>query len=148
MKIRPYSPDDKQILVELLKLNIPDYFAPEELNDFEEYLENHLEYYYVVEDSYHIVGAGGINTTDRADTVRISWDFFHPESQGHGFGSELLNYRIETIKKMNTVKVIEVRTSQLAYKFYQKSGFELMEIKKDFWAAGFDLYQMRLLIKH
>lgn len=147
MKIRPYKSEDKQKLLELLKLNIPDYFAPEELNDLEEYLENHLEYYYVVEDNHHIVGAGGINTTDRVDTVRISWDFFHPESQGHGFGSALLHYRIGKIKKMNLVNSIEVRTSQLAYKFYQKSGFELMEIKKDFWAVGFDLYKMRLLIK-
>lgn len=148
MKIRPYKSDDKQELLELLRLNIPDYFAPEELTDLEEYLENEIERYYVVEDENQILGAGGINTTESIDTVRISWDFFHPESQGKGFGSALLRYRIEEIKKMNAVKIIEVRTSQLAFKFYQKSGFELIEITKDYWAKGFDLYQMRLSIKN
>ncbi|MTI40152.1 GNAT family N-acetyltransferase [Fulvivirga lutimaris] len=148
MNIRPYKSDDKQELLDLLKLNIPKYFAQEELNDLEEYLKDHLEYYYVVEVDNQLVGAGGINTTDRADTVRISWDFFHPECQGKGFGSALLKYRIEEIKRMKFVKVIEVRTSQLVYQFYQKLGFELIETVKDFWADGFDLYQMKQLIKH
>lgn len=142
MTIRAYSPDDKQSLIELLELNIPQYFAFEELEDLEKYLENHLEYYFVVEHDNEIVGAGGINTTDRDDTVRISWDFFHPECQGKGFGSSLLNYRIKVIKKMDKVNTIEVRTSQLAYKFYEKCGFELKEVTKDFWAVGFDLFLM------
>ena len=42
------------------------------------------------------------------------------------------------------VKTIIVRTSQLAYQFYGKVGFELEKVEKDFWAAGFDLYLMRL----
>jgi ribosomal protein S18 acetylase RimI-like enzyme len=40
--------------------------------------------------------------------------------------------------------MIIVRTSQLAYKFYQKVGFELEKTEKDFWAKGFDLYQMKM----
>jgi hypothetical protein len=36
-----------------------------------------------------------------------------------------------------------VRTSQVAYQFYQKAGFDLEKIEKDFWAKGFDLYQMK-----
>lgn len=142
MKIRSYNESDRGSLISILKLNIPEYFAKEELDDFEEYLDNHLEYYYVVVDNDQIVGAGGINTTDRDDIVRISWDFFNPECQGKGFGSSLLNYRIEVIKKMDKVSTIEVRTSQLAYKFYEKCGFDLKEVTKDFWAAGFDLFLM------
>jgi ribosomal protein S18 acetylase RimI-like enzyme len=29
------------------------------------------------------------------------------------------------------------------YKFYEKQGFELMEVKEDFWAKGFDMYMMK-----
>jgi len=37
--------------------------------------------------------------------------------------SALLKYRIEKIKSINGIQKITVRTSQLAYKFYEKQGF-------------------------
>ena len=37
-----------------------------------------------------------------------------------------------------------LRTTQLAFQFYEKMGFELDKTKKDFWAKGFDLYQMKM----
>jgi len=43
--------------------------------------------------------------------------------------------------------MVMVRTTQLMYRFCQKSGFELIKTEKDFWAEGFDLYQMELKIK-
>ena len=35
--------------------------------------------------------------------------------------------------------------SQLAYKFYEKQGFTLNEIKRNYWADGFDMYSICLL---
>jgi [ribosomal protein S18]-alanine N-acetyltransferase len=31
----------------------------------------------------------------------------------------------------------------VTYKFYEKQGFELFEIKKGYWAEGFDMYNMK-----
>ena len=59
-------------------------------------------------------------------------------------GTQLLKHRIDILKSMEDVKKISVRTSQVAYKFYEKQGFELFEIIKDYWAEGFDLYNMNL----
>ena len=42
----------------------------------------------------------------------------------------------------SSVRRITVRTSQLAFGFYEKRGFELKGIEKDYWAEGFDLYRM------
>jgi ribosomal protein S18 acetylase RimI-like enzyme len=33
----------------------------------------------------------------------------------------------------------------LVYPFYEKHGFELIEIVQDYWSRGFDLYRMELL---
>ena len=53
-----------------------------------------------------------------------------------------MRYRIEKIKSINGIQKITVRTSQLAYKFYEKQGFTLKEIRKDYWAKGYDMYSM------
>ena len=43
---------------------------------------------------------------------------------------------------ISSVGKITVRSSQVAYKFYEKQGFVLNEIKKNYWAEGFDMYSM------
>ncbi|MDQ3191018.1 MAG: GNAT family N-acetyltransferase, partial [Bacteroidota bacterium] len=74
-----------------------------------------------------------------------SWDILDPNYQNKGLGSLLLKFRIEKLKEFKSLKRITVRTSQFAYKFYEKNGFELKEIIKDYWAIGFDLYNMNYL---
>lgn len=140
--IREYRKTDKPALLHLLRLNTPQYFAPAEEEDLVHYLDHEIDYYYVLELDHNIVGCGGINFSDDGSTGKISWDIFHPHYQGRGLGSTLLNYRIAKLKEFEHIKAITVRTSQLVYKFYEKNGFELTEVVKDYWATGFDLYHM------
>ena len=142
--IRPYLPKDKAPLIALLKLNIPQYFAETEEADFADYLDKHLESYFVIVYDNKIVGAGGINYFYDSGLARISWDIVHPDHQGKGIGKKLLAHRINHIKAVPNIKTIQVRTSQLVYKFYEKMGFELELVEKDYWAKGFDLYQMKM----
>ncbi|GJM34344.1 MAG: acetyltransferase [Saprospiraceae bacterium] len=142
--IRPYSSKDKNNLTSLLKLNIPQYFDPSEADDFVEYLDKHAHNYFVFEEQGQIIGAGGFNYLEDQEIVRISWDFIHPDFHGKGIGKKLTLYRIDQIKKEARVNLIYVRTSQLAYGFYEKMGFALEKTEKDFWAKGFDLYQMKM----
>ena len=143
VKIREYKPADKPILIEILKLNTPKYFAESEADDLELYLENEIEKYFIIEIQGKIIGAGGINFNYYNKEGRISWDFIHPEYQGKGIGQKLLNHRIELLKSMENIQKITVRTSQAAYKFYEKNGFQLQNIIKDFWSEGFDLYRLK-----
>lgn len=142
--IRPYTPSDKDGLIEILRLNTPRYFDASEEKDFMEYLEHHVEQYYVYESNGRVIGSGGINYFNEEKLARISWDMIHPDLQGRGIGAALLSYRIEEIKKRGAVDLVQVRTTQWVYKFYQKMGFELERTEKDYWAKGFDLYQMKL----
>jgi [ribosomal protein S18]-alanine N-acetyltransferase len=144
--IRRYTATDKQSLLEILRLNTPQYFAPEEEADFVTYLDQLAEHYYVVEEAGKIVGSGGFNFLDNETWVRISWDLIHPEYQGRGIGKALTTFRIAEIKQKPTVRLIQVRTTQLVYPFYQKLGFELEKVEKDFWAKGFDLYQLYIAL--
>lgn len=123
--IRAYEPADKSSVMNLIRLNTPEYFAPAEEIDLDNYLDHEIELYYVLLFDGKIVGCGGINFVDDKTTARISWDILHPEYQGKSLGSRLLEHRINILKSIRSVRKIIVRTSQLAYKFYEKQGFEL-----------------------
>lgn len=127
----------------MIRLNIPAFFAPEEAEDLNHYLDHEIEQYFVVlNDDEVVIGCGGINYFPEEQLARISWDIIHPEWQGKRVGSLLLQHRLKVLKADDRVKKIMVRTSQLAYPFYEKNGFRLSEIVKDYWAPGFDLYTM------
>ena len=145
--IREYKSIDKNAVLELIRLNIPKYFASSEEDDFSRYLDSEIELYYVLFFDKKLVGCGGINFSDNRMTGKISWDILHPEYQGKSLGTYLLEYRIKKLKSIDSVQRITVRTSQLAYKFYEKRSFELLEVKKDHWARGFDMYRMEYRIQ-
>ena len=89
-----------------------------------------------------IVGCGGINFAENGTIGKISWDMIHPAFQGKSLGTKLLKHRIEVLESISSVEKITVRTSQVAYRFYEKQGFVLNDIKKNYWAEGFDMYSM------
>ena len=142
--IRRYKTEDKNELIELIRLNTPQYFDPSEETDLSNYLDNELETYFVIEADHQIVGCGGINYEANATIGIISWDIIHPNYQGKGIGKKLLLHRIKVLKDNHQIKYIRVRTSQHTDKFYDKCGFKLEFITKDYWAKGFDLYQMNI----
>ena len=140
--IREYQQADKNAVMDLIRQNIPEYFAPEEEADFSSYLDSGRELYYVLLFNNRIAGCGGINFAENKTIGRISWDIIHPEYQGKSLGTQLLIHRIEKLKSIGSIQKITVRTSQLAYKFYEKQGFVLKETQKNYWAEGFDMYRM------
>ena len=140
--IRDYTHSDKDSVLKLVQLNTPKYFAESEENDLSNYLQNEIDLYYVLEVAGKVVGSGGINFDDSMTIAVLSWDIINPEYQGKSFGSQLLNYRMSQIKKIRSVQKIIVRTSQLTDQFYMKHGFKTVEIHKDYWSKGFDMYFM------
>jgi len=143
MTIRPYSASDHPAVLELLRLNTPQYFAESEEADLVDYLANHIDHYYVVEVGNAIVGCGGFNRTPDGSRGVLSWDIIHPDAQGREIGSTLVKFRIAEMQQLG-VPEIGVRTSQHVYKFYEKMGFSLKEVVMDYWAEGYDLYDMKL----
>ncbi|RZK42576.1 MAG: GNAT family N-acetyltransferase [Pedobacter sp.] len=144
--IRKYETSDKDDVINLIKLNTPEFFAPDEEEDLKKYLETERDLYYVLLYDGEIVGCGGINLAEEKTIGKISWDIFHPNYQGKSLGTKLLKHRIDKLNSIDSIQKITVRTSQLTYRFYEKQGFELFEIIKDYWAEGFDMYYMEYKI--
>ena len=140
--IRAYNSNDKSAVLDILRLNTPDYFSPYEEAGFIHFLDHEIEVYYITLLNDKIVGAGGINFNENKTIGFISWGMIHPDYQRMSIGSTLLKHRIEVLKNKQEINQIIVRTSQLVFKFYEKHGFEVTEIVKDYWAKDFDLYNM------
>lgn len=144
IRIRKYQDSDQGQLLAILRLNIPDFFAPSEEQDFTDYLARELEDYFVAVIDNQIVGGGGINYFPENQEARISWDMIHPDFQGQGIGSRLTEHRLQRIAQSPEITIIVVRTSQFAYPYYAKFGFTITYTKKDYWAPGYDLYHMSM----
>lgn len=142
MKIRAYIPSDQAVVLQLFDGNTPQYFDETERAGLVHYLDHETEDYFVVEEQDEIVGSGGINYELQAKAAIISWDIIKPNQQGKGIGRKLTQYRIQHIHTKADIEKIVVRTSQHTYKFYKKMGFKLLKIEQDYWAKGFDLYEM------
>jgi [ribosomal protein S18]-alanine N-acetyltransferase len=142
--IRPYQPADQPALLEILRLNTPRFFDHAEEQDFLHYLTHQREEYFVVEVEGQVVGSGGINYFPQEQLARLSWDLIHPDYHGRVLGRQLTRYRLGRLFGQPGLQRIVVRTTQHAWPFYQKQGFELEKIEKDFWVPGFDLYQLVL----
>ena len=142
--IRKYQATDLAQVIKIFRQNTPKYFAVEEQVDLEQFLEQNGANYWLIEQEGVIAGCGGIVFSEDQQVGRIAWDFFSPDFQGKGLGRRLTAFRLAEIRKNRSVQRIIVRTSQLAYSFYAKFGFEIEKIEEDYWAPGLHLYDMQM----
>lgn len=84
--IKEYLPTDKEAVMNLIKLNTPDFFAEEGTNDLSNYLDKEIELYYVLLVDGKVVRCGGINFAEKRIIGKISWDIMHPNYQGKLLG--------------------------------------------------------------
>jgi [ribosomal protein S18]-alanine N-acetyltransferase len=144
MTIRHYKPTDFSACIYIMQCNTPQWFHPDEEREFAHYLETEIEDYFVAELEGVVVGCAGLNTQKDTENITLSWGMVHPAFHQQRIGVALLSHRIEYAREKYHAKTLAVRTSQLAFGFFEKQGFTLNEIKKDYWAPGFDCYEMQL----
>lgn len=134
MIIRPFAKSDKDTLVNVFKLNIPLYFAPHEADEYVEYLKEHDSTYFTVEKDNKIIG--GLGYTIKGQEGSITWIFLHPSYSGLGIGQQAVQHCLDVLRSKEQVTKFVVRTSQLAYAFFEKFGYKVVFTKKDYLGEG------------
>ncbi|HDZ04563.1 hypothetical protein LCGC14_0079690 [marine sediment metagenome] len=140
--IRPFKPDDKESLLRIFRLNVPEFFDKKEIKDFAEYLNQNTETYLTVEVDNTIVGGTGYYVNEDDNSGRITWIFFDPSYSGQGLGKQSVEHCLNILSKDNRVEKFIVTTSQLAYKFFEKFDYKINRIEKNYWGKDLDLYEM------
>lgn len=146
MNIRPYTADDFDNCVRIFRSNIPKYFDESESSDFEDFLKNRAsELYWVIEQDGNQVGCGGIRV--RPDgSGGLSYGMVANDLHKKGIGKALTNFRILELLNTPELSNITLETSQHTYPFYERFGFQVTELRKDFYGEGLDCYSMNLTI--
>jgi len=150
MNIRTYENRDKEACTNVFKSNTPEYFAPFEISDFESWLDKQAQdatnlstgQYYVVELDNKLVGCGGFYIDHAKNEAGMVWGMIDRSLHRTGIGRKLILYRIEAIKKACADCAITLNTSQYSYPFFEKTGFRVTKITKNFYAKGLDRYDM------
>ena len=142
--IRLADTSDYKRISKIFQLNTPKYFATDELQDFEKFLTNQPQHYFIIESNGTVAGSGGFNLKNDGRVASLVWDLVDPKLHRKGLGSQLVAHRLSELKKMPSLKVIDIRTSTMSYKFYERFGFKTVNYQSDFWAEGMDLYEMEL----
>lgn len=140
--IRLYTPADFDPLLAVFRKNVPNAFGESEVTDYADFLRINPDPYFVAEYGGQVIGGCGCGVKDDGVTGRIAWIFSDPDTSGSGAGSALVRHCLAELRANPAVAGIECRTSQVAYRFFEKFGFVVQYTEPDYWVPGLDLYFM------
>lgn len=142
MEILEYSGQHKEDCVSVLRSNIGSYIAEWELQEYVEFLDGEatVEPYFIVVDKGDVVACGGFAATP--EKVVLTWGLVRNDLHGQGVGKLLLHHRLRCIQERFGALPIHIETSQKTQGFFQKYGFEPVEIVKDGISQGLDKVYM------
>lgn len=148
-KIKKYSTSDYDQCVNIFKSNIPEYFAKDELSDFQDYIKNisktkdgWTDSFYILKRDKKIVGCAGLGLNKSKKIATLSWGMVDKNYHRNGIGTQLTNYRLNLLQSYNLDLKIRLDTSQHSYLFYEKFGFKIEDIEKDGYEKGMHKYYM------
>ncbi|WP_203236799.1 GNAT family N-acetyltransferase [Nocardia panacis] len=121
--------------------NTPEFFAPEELAEFAEFLDDPGEYFVVEEDGRTLACGGWAIKPD--GTASLCWGMVVHTHHRRGIGSYLFRERMRLIREDGTASAVKLVTSQHSRPFYERLGFTVTGIRPEGFAPGLDAVDMR-----
>jgi GNAT superfamily N-acetyltransferase len=145
MRVRDYTPADRERCLAVFRGNVPKFFLPVEEPEFAAFLDALPGPYLVVEDEAGaVVGCGGYAVTSGTTTADFCWGMVARPLHGTGLGRLLGRERLARIRADPAVREVALHTSQHTVGFYQTLGFAAERVIPDGYAPGLHRCDMRL----
>lgn len=141
--IRDYAPEDCAACIAMFAGNMPQFFAPHELTEFSEFLDERPSDYFVVEQAGIVIGCGGFYTL--GEVGGLCWGMVHRDWHRRGIGWMLLTRRLHALRDRGVV-LVRLDTTQHSHGFFAKAGFKIMQITEHGYAPGMHRYDMELVL--
>jgi ribosomal protein S18 acetylase RimI-like enzyme len=125
--------------------NTPEFFAEEEIAEFERFLADPPGCYLVVLDERDgVVACGGYDVDADTGVAVLTWGMVRRELHRTGIGSLLLRERLDRIAASPRARRVRLDTSQHSRPFFERFGFVVTSHTRDGYARGLDRYDMVL----
>lgn len=147
MRVRAYTPADRDACLAVFDGNVPAFFVTQERAAFADFLDALPGPYLVVEDGDGaIVGCGGWAVVPETRTADLCWGMVARGRHGTGLGRLLLDARMDGIRADAGADAVALNTSQHTRGFYERRGFVTERVVPDGFAPGLDRCDMRLVL--
>lgn len=142
--IRGYRREDLQGCVAVFDTNVPAFFREHEREEFRAFMQALPGPYFVLGDNEgEVVGCGGYAVVAEAERADLCWGMVRADLQRGGLGRLLTEMRLRRAAADPRVRTVAINTSQHTVGFYERLGFQTVEVIPDGYAPGLDRCEMR-----
>lgn len=143
LQFRLYRPADQSACLSLFDSNCHDFFAPEEICDYERFLAGRPSGYEVCLDGSTILGAYGLTVNQASRRSRLHWIMIDASVHGRGVGTKIM-HRVLHVMDSSDVHVLDIAASQKSAPFFARFGAVERSRRADGWGVGLDRVDMEL----
>ncbi|MEM7348672.1 MAG: GNAT family N-acetyltransferase [Chloroflexota bacterium] len=130
--------------LEIFDANCPQYFAPNERDDYLEFLNDPIPTYQVVLLGEVIVGGVGLSPSVQ-NRARLSWILLDPTLQKSGIGAFIMDTVI-TRSKQQHIEIVDIAASHLSEPFFARFGATRQQYIEHGWGPEMHKVDMTLSI--
>lgn len=141
---RPYTMGDKTACLKIFDANCPIYFAPNEREEYAEFLDSGPAGYEVCVVSDRVAGAFGLLGKEKG-CRSLNWILIDPNSHGEGIGSAIMQ-RIMSSGRRLGLSFLHIAASHKSEKFFSRFGAKAVSVTADGWGPGMNRVDMELYL--
>ena len=131
---RPCVAADVETCLELFDANCPEFFAPNEREDYAAFLGNRPAGYELCLVDGEAVGAFGL-VDDGSGCKHLNWILLDPRSQGMGVGSAIMR-RVEALSHASGSALVRIAASHKSAPFFARFGAITLATTPNGWGPG------------
>ena len=139
---REFGEPDKLACLAVFDANCPEYFAPNEREDYLRFLTPVPAGYTVCVSDGGVAGAFGV-FPQRVNSASLNWIMIAPEAQGLGIGSRIMALAVQQGRSMGAVR-LQIAASHKSAPFFCKFGAVKDAFIDNGWGKGMHRVDMTL----
>jgi ribosomal protein S18 acetylase RimI-like enzyme len=141
-QFRPYRESDRDACLSIFRSNVPTYFHPSELVEFESFLDQpNCEYLVALVDDT-VLACGGSYLRDKHG--QLCWGMVDQNNHRQSIGTALLHRRLDHLFSHAGAQDVAINTSQHTSGFFARFGFRITQTITDGYGKGIDQVSMSL----
>jgi N-acetylglutamate synthase-like GNAT family acetyltransferase len=139
---RVYEPTDRAKCLRLFDENCPEFFAPNEREDYSDFLAHDSKDYVVVSSEEKILAAYGLHPL-AGNAAALHWILLSRSLQGQGLGSLIMS-RVLSQMRDSDRSPLYISASHKSAPFFSRFGAIEISREPDGWGPGMHRVEMRI----